>query len=714
MSNYEFWEELSRIFNAVVAYQEKTVEFNDRFITPWIKLGNVFDKQDRNKEAVSAYRKAIAIDPSNAKNWYEMANIYFQMNDFENAVDAYNKSIELSPDSGWAYNNLALTLVSQGKYEESIPLYQTGIDLLQDNKDKAVVWNRLGNVYRKLNNYEQAVSAFHEADKLDSENAGFKDTLDDVSNGPNPVDPVILEEQSNDGVADPTQVVIENNQVLEAASQLMSQLTAEPQVTEDQVVSEELVVVEVDSVPATETVSENLTDSPTEDILVTEEVLDSVSEVMVTETVSEVSVETDAVEVLEVESPVVILDVTGEVDQAMVDDVNSESPVQAVIDEPVAEPQTKDTRSILEIVEDVIAKVLAGPAPEKAVESEPELEEVTELAVTSVDVVTEVEVETQTLTVVEQVAIDQVAVSIENNVPTITPEVPLDVVAPPAEATVPEVQADTQPQDAPVDDPNRATGQLVLDIDQDQALQLFAQNTSETFTDTLFVANPETDTSDPSLLIADKSTGDSQIVTESPDVSIAEQAAADTIKATAENVAYEEYLKDSDGNFKILGEQTDQDSLLPAELMAKIDSAGDVQIEADVKNAHVWNELGNVYFNTGAYEDAVTAYSKSIDLDRQFAWPYSNLALVYVQKGRFAEAMLLYQRSIELFSNDKDKAISWNRLGNVYRRVNDYDNAINAYQRADELDTDNATLSLQSRFSLLGNYSLEKKPSYAA
>ena len=108
------------------------------------------------------------------------------------------------------------------------------------------------------------------------------------------------------------------------------------------------------------------------------------------------------------------------------------------------------------------------------------------------------------------------------------------------------------------------------------------------------------------------------------------------------------------------------------------------------------------------------AYSKAIELDRWFAWPYSNLAITYAQKGRFAEAILLYQRSIELFATDKDKAISWNRLGNVYRRMNDYDNAICAYQRADELDPDNTTLSLQSRFSLLGSYAFEQKPSYIA
>jgi tetratricopeptide (TPR) repeat protein len=78
------------------------------------------------------------------------------------------------------------------------------------------------------------------------------------------------------------------------------------------------------------------------------------------------------------------------------------------------------------------------------------------------------------------------------------------------------------------------------------------------------------------------------------------------------------------------------------------------------------------------------------------------------------EAILLYQRSIELFKSDKDKAVSWNRLGNVYRRINDYENAIASYQRADELDPDNTTLSLQSRFSLLGNYVMEQKATYVS
>ncbi len=152
----------------------------------------------------------------------------------------------------------------------------------------------------------------------------------------------------------------------------------------------------------------------------------------------------------------------------------------------------------------------------------------------------------------------------------------------------------------------------------------------------------------------------------------------------------------------------DEETISSHEPIAMVDETGGFQLEMDTKNAHVWNELGNVYFNRGSIDDAIVAYSKAIELDRWFAWPYSNLALAYVQKERFAEAMLLYQRSIELFASNKDKAISWNRLGNVYRRLNDYDNAIASYQRADELDPDNSTIYQQSRFSLLGSYQVEQ------
>ena len=188
MSNYEFWDELGNIFEAVVAYQEKTIEFNKRFINPWIRLGNVFDKQDRNNEAIDAYRKAIEIDPGNAQNWFELGNAYFNARSYEEAINAYKKAIELNPAHGWSYSNLALSLVERGEFQTAVPLYRKSIELLQEAKDKAMSWNRLGNAYRKLNDYDNAIQAFAKADELDAENSGFRDELDEVSEGPSIVE----------------------------------------------------------------------------------------------------------------------------------------------------------------------------------------------------------------------------------------------------------------------------------------------------------------------------------------------------------------------------------------------------------------------------------------------------------------------------------------------------------------------------------------------
>lgn len=190
------------------------------------------------------------------------------------------------------------------------------------------------------------------------------------------------------------------------------------------------------------------------------------------------------------------------------------------------------------------------------------------------------------------------------------------------------------------------------------------------------------------------------------EVDDAEVKAVDNFSETA----YEEFLR-NEGMYSRSADLEPGEALSPhvdrlgADPVTMIDSFGDVKMEVDINNPKVWNELGNVYYKNGAIEDAIVAYAKSIELDRCFAWPYSNLALAYVQKERLAESVLLYQRAIELFNSEKDKAIAWNCLGNVYRRMEDYPNAIAAYQRADALDPNNISTSLQSQYSLLGTLS---------
>jgi tetratricopeptide (TPR) repeat protein len=124
---------------------------------------------------------------------------------------------------------------------------------------------------------------------------------------------------------------------------------------------------------------------------------------------------------------------------------------------------------------------------------------------------------------------------------------------------------------------------------------------------------------------------------------------------------------------------------------------------AEEENAHLWNELGSIYLNTGAYDEAINSFKKAIELDETYGWSYNNLAGLYIRRGQYKDAILLYQKGLKYIQEARAKALLWNRLGDAYRKLNEQDRAATAYRKAMELDPDNVSLLTRARLSLLGN-----------
>jgi tetratricopeptide (TPR) repeat protein len=568
MSDYEFWNELGNIFNAVVAYQRKTIEFNKRFVNPWIRLGTVFDQDDHNAESVQAYRKAIEIDPENASNWLSLGDVYFKMSSLDDAVDAYNKAIELNPKFGWAYANLALTRAAQQKYEDAINLFDKSLEFITDEKDRAIIWNRLGNVYRKVNDYSNAFIAFQKADECDAQNTGFQDTLDEVT--------------------------VEQMIMPIAAAEAFIQNTAVSAESVDSKVSTAQAVIEtVNSQSEVTEVEEPKSEA-------------SIEEILAEATIENVNLQSEVVDI-------------------------EESKNDSSIEETATEGDDPAKAELLNLIQEIVDSELGEEEPAVVFEDSTG----TTLTPISLHLV-------ETIASTSELTESPVAEESVN------------------EANPLETEVDTQVQSEAVD----------AHIDEQAQPESAAVLESPEAVDTI-ASQPNNENINP--LVADTAT--------------------DTLQSS--EIADEELPVESSET---------KPTPEPVAEMPKVT----LKVEPDSRNAHVWNELGNVYFNTGSLDEAIAVYSRAIELDDAFAWPYSNLALAYVQKEKYAEAILLYQRSIELFVSDQDKAITWNRLGNVYRRLNDYDNAIVCYQRADDLDPNNATRSLRSRFSLLGNLNIEQ------
>jgi len=687
MSELEFWKDLGNIFDSVMNYQKKNVEFNNRFINPWIRLGNVFERQDQANDAVQAYQRATELDPDSPQNWIELGDAQFKKGDYDQAVGAYNTAVKLDPEAGWPLGNLALSMVMQGKIEEAVPLYKKSIELLTEVKDKAICWNRLGNAYRKLNDYENAFLAFQKADQLDGDNTGFSDKLDEV---PSSTSVVASEEILEQLIVDQVPAEVESE--------------AAPVATEPEAQAEAIDVADVNEV--VEPISEPeavLTDSELlVDNTAQEEVAEEIAAIL-----PNMEMEIATEDLPAEEEPVAALE------EAAVEQTSIENTVEAEEETPLTLHEKKF--SLIQIVENVIAKVEQAYAEQRNSADKEEQESESIAEETKVEAESTAP-ETEAVAAPEGEAVSEEAV--EAVAPKRIPEWLVIHNAWKVNSSEPAVDANVQ-QDVP-----QAEAAMTLsDISQEAAVSESTVNMDivETYTEPLAIqAEEEVEPSE--ALASSEIVAEPVAVEETQEIAATEESipAAATEELESEDLpaivseeqitelAYEEYLKDIVEPAKLADETQGE---IPA---TKVSKSGDMRIEMDTKNAHVWNELGNIYLNAGTCDEAIASYSKAIELDRHFAWPYSNLALAYVQKGRFAEAILLYQRGIELFTSDRDKAITWNRLGNVYRRINDYSNAIASYQTADELDPENATLSLRSSFGLLGNLYSDKKPAYIA
>jgi len=119
----------------------------------------------------------IGENEENPYAWTEKGNFHFINRSYEEAIIAYEKAIEIDPNYGQPYNNLALIQFLQGNYNEAILLYKKGIKLLTSNQEKAIVWNGLGNSYRRVKDYENARLAYQNASSLDQERGGAYEDL---------------------------------------------------------------------------------------------------------------------------------------------------------------------------------------------------------------------------------------------------------------------------------------------------------------------------------------------------------------------------------------------------------------------------------------------------------------------------------------------------------------------------------------------------------
>ena len=198
-----------RLDEALAAYQ-KAIEIDQHAANAWVGLGNIYKLQGDNEKASMAFRTALELDPKNAPAWNELGDFHYSTGAHDEAMQSYQKGIEFNQGNKLSYSNMASISIQNGRYAEAIPLLQKAIEFSNDLKETAHLWNLLGDTYRRLDNYNEALSAYRKADTLASENALPQSKAPTIKPDPvvNPVDQIpaqpaeLLEHDSPEGEAE--------------------------------------------------------------------------------------------------------------------------------------------------------------------------------------------------------------------------------------------------------------------------------------------------------------------------------------------------------------------------------------------------------------------------------------------------------------------------------------------------------------------------------
>ena len=127
-------------------------------------------------------------------------------------------------------------------------------------------------------------------------------------------------------------------------------------------------------------------------------------------------------------------------------------------------------------------------------------------------------------------------------------------------------------------------------------------------------------------------------------------------------------------------------------------------------SAQLWNNIGMCFFGKQRYVAAIACLKRALYLD-PFEWIISyNLGLVHLNTGQYASAFHYFSTSINL---KPDFPSSYMYLGITLNRLDDFENACAAYEKAIDMEEDHL-FELNYAITLFNNDEMDKARAHYA
>lgn len=174
----------------------------------YVNQGDEYLKNDKDKEALESFRRAIELDKEFAEGYLKLGLAYDALNKdeeadkaYKSAVEAYEKKIKTEPENARAYFDMGQANYRLGRYEDATRAFKQATRIEPENGDAQF---ELGMSHFKLARYDAAAVALKKAIELDPDNFRAVEALERAEEGKKRISEMVkhqkgmLNKQKND------------------------------------------------------------------------------------------------------------------------------------------------------------------------------------------------------------------------------------------------------------------------------------------------------------------------------------------------------------------------------------------------------------------------------------------------------------------------------------------------------------------------------------
>ena len=137
-----------------ITYFKRALALDSSNVDAYNDLGTVQLQLNKNDDAIATYKKLVAMKPFDSDAATSLGNAYAQAKQWTNAADSYKKATQLDPSNTTALYSAGQAYLLNNKLNDALTTFQK-LGRLKPNDPN--VYYALGQTYNKIGNYDYAI-----------------------------------------------------------------------------------------------------------------------------------------------------------------------------------------------------------------------------------------------------------------------------------------------------------------------------------------------------------------------------------------------------------------------------------------------------------------------------------------------------------------------------------------------------------------------------